>query len=369
MNVLIITEPDDVHATLVQLALEKKNVSCRLFFSADMPSVQKNNILISDKQFAWNSSDNNSAELIRSDELFDSIWWRRPRRPYLDEVVHQEDKSFARKENNIFHDSIPYLFRGDAWWVNPINSHQKSKSKIVQLKLAHQCGFKLPETLISNSPENIKAFIQANHHTGVIYKPFSPQVWIEEGGIKILYTNKISYEDLPSDPLLQVVPGIYQNYVEKKYELRVTCFGSHISAVKIDSQKHYSGQVDWRKIPSHELSLSEVELPQSIKNKIILFMIKIGVVFGCFDFIVTPDDELIFLELNEQGQFLWVEEVIPELCYLDIFSEFIMNRNFDFSWKKTNKTIHAVDLDAQALKMVNANIEQHVYLNQIKRVA
>ncbi|MBA3537169.1 MAG: hypothetical protein H0T84_11265 [Tatlockia sp.] len=51
-------------------------------------------------------------------------------------------------------------------------------------------------------------------------------------------------------------------------------------------------------------------------------MKEIGVVFGCFDFIVTPDDEIIFLELNEQGQFLWVEEILPELCYMDMFAEF-----------------------------------------------
>jgi hypothetical protein len=83
----------------------------------------------------------------------------------------------------------------------------------------------------------------------------------ENEGMKILYTDKIALEDLPSDHMLQVVPGIYQNYVEKQYELRVTCFGSHISAIKINSQAHELGQTDWRKIPGHELALSEIELP------------------------------------------------------------------------------------------------------------
>lgn len=369
MTVLIVTEPDDIHAVLVKLALEKKDINCELFFTADMPTKQKNNIYISNADYSWKSLDSNSIEARRYDVNFDSIWWRRPRKPYVQGNIHEEDKDFVRKENAIYHESIPYLLDDGAWWVNPIDSQQKTRSKIVQLKLANQCGFRVPETLISNSPEDIKAFIKSNNQKSVIYKPFFPKCWAEQDGIKMIYTDKISFEDLPSDTLLQVVPGIYQQYVEKKYELRVTCFGSHIKAVKIDSQKHASGQTDWRKIPGHELSLSEVELPQALKDKIILFMKKIGVVFGCFDFIVTPDNEFVFLELNEQGQFLWVEEIVPDLCYLDMFSDFIINKNFTFSWKKTDRTLFSSDLDSQAKKIVNANIEKHIYLNQVKRVA
>jgi hypothetical protein len=98
-------------------------------------------------------------------------------------------------------------------------------------------------------------------------------------------------------------------------------------------------------------------------------MKEIGVVFGCFDFIVTPDDEIIFLELNEQGQFLWVEEILPELCYMDMFAEFLIHKNFDFSWKSANCSLYTKDFDIKAQKIVEENIKKHVYLNQVKRVA
>ena len=29
--------------------------------------------------------------------------------------------------------------------------------------------------------------------------------------------------------------------------------------------------------------------------------------FGAFDFIVTPDDQWVFLEVNPNGQWLWIE--------------------------------------------------------------
>lgn len=32
-------------------------------------------------------------------------------------------------------------------------------------------------------------------------------------------------------------------------------------------------------------------------------MRKLGIIFGCFDFIVTPDEEYVFLEVNPMGQF------------------------------------------------------------------
>ncbi|MBA2649205.1 MAG: hypothetical protein H0U75_06310 [Legionella sp.] len=366
MRVLIITEPDDIHAVMVNLALKQKGVDCELFFSADMPTKQKNTIFISSDDYSWDSID--GCKSYPFENHFDSIWWRRPRRPKIPDNLHEQDKNFAKIENSIYHDSIPFLLNEGACWINPIASHQKTRSKIVQLKLAQQCRFKIPETLITNSPEDIKAFLLANKKNNIIYKPFSPHYWAGINETRIVYTDKISMDDLPSDQMLQAVPGIYQKYIEKKYELRVTCFGTHIQAIKIDSQNS-SSPTDWRKIPRNDLQISEVQLPQPIKNKIILYMIKMGVVFGCFDFIVTPNDEYIFLELNEQGQFLWVEELLPELCYLEMFSEFIMNKRFDFTFKKTANRVHVAELYLEAINIIEDNISQHVFLNQIKQVA
>jgi len=36
---------------------------------------------------------------------------------------------------------------------------------------------------------------------------------------------------------------------------------------------------------------------------------KLGLVFGCIDMIVTPRGEFIFLEINPNGQWLWIEEL------------------------------------------------------------
>jgi len=369
MTVLIMTEPDDIHAVLVNLALEYKGYQSKLFFSADMPSIQKNNLYFAGGENSWSTITDENQNIDWDLNSIESIWWRRPRRPHLPENIHEDDKRFVQKENSIYHDSIPYMLNGSAWWVNSIESTYKTRSKITQLKLAQKCGFELPETLVSNSPEDIKSFIKNSSNDAVIYKPFAPHHWADDNGMKLLYTDKISLDDLPSDEMLQVVPGIYQKYVDKKFELRVTCFGSHISAVKIHSQQHIQGQTDWRKIPGHELALTPYRLNQSIQDKIINFMKEIGVVFGCFDFIITPDDDVVFLELNEQGQFLWVEDILPELCYLDMFAEFMIHKQFDFTWKPSSNSLSTKNFDDKAQQICDENIHKHVYLNQVKRVA
>ena len=35
----------------------------------------------------------------------------------------------------------------------------------------------------------------------------------------------------------------------------------------------------------------------------------LGLVYGALDFIVTPDNRWIFLEINCMGQYLWIEEL------------------------------------------------------------
>ena len=34
----------------------------------------------------------------------------------------------------------------------------------------------------------------------------------------------------------------------------------------------------------------------------------LGLVYGAFDFIRTPDDDLVFLEVNPTGEWAWLED-------------------------------------------------------------
>lgn len=53
-------------------------------------------------------------------------------------------------------------------------------------------------------------------------------------------------------------------------------------------------------------------------------MANLGLVFGCIDIIVTLNGEYCFLEVNEMGQFLWIERANPEIRILDAFCDFLL---------------------------------------------
>jgi glutathione synthase/RimK-type ligase-like ATP-grasp enzyme len=51
-----------------------------------------------------------------------------------------------------------------------------------------------------------------------------------------------------------------------------------------------------------------VELDGDVAERCRRVMEALGLVFGAIDLVVTPAGETVFLEVNPEGQFLWVEE-------------------------------------------------------------
>lgn len=361
MRLLITTEPDDSHAIAVKLALESIGHEARLFFTADQPTKQTNSILIDNDVYSWNSSDDyNSYE----ENEYDVIWWRRARKPYISESkTHPEDYKFILRENILLYESLTSNLSPNAWWINSKEASNRANFKLLQLKLARQCGFIIPKTLCSNSPIEIQNFLKLNQTTGVIYKPLCSNFWFEDNKIKISYTNRLTIDDLPKDDLLQLAPGIYQPEIKKKYELRVVCFGDYIVAVKLNSQLHEDSKLDWRAMQGSNLDIELYQLPKYIETQLRVFMEKLGIVFGSFDFIVTDDNNYVFLEVNEQGQFLWIEELNSEIKILDMFINFVMNKSKNYTWNANNCTHSLHTYKATMQEIYKQNIACHVYLN------
>jgi glutathione synthase/RimK-type ligase-like ATP-grasp enzyme len=363
MKFLIPTEPDDTHAILVKLALERMQHEVTLLFTADQPTRQKNSVFIDGTRYRWQSADRYET-VLKND--YDVVWWRRARRPYLPKtLVHADDYKFVLRENTLFYESFTYNLAPNAWWVNTKEAAHRANFKLLQLKIASECGMIIPTTLCSNDPQEIREFLVKYNENGVIYKPLCSNFWFEYDQIKVAYTTRITLKDLPNAQLLQASPGIFQKEVKKKYELRVTCFGDYIVAAKLDSQVHPDGIIDWRAI-RNKMLVEPYTLPTKMEEKIRKFMHNLGIVFGSFDFIVTHEDEYIFLEVNEQGQFLWIEEYNPHFKMLDIFVNFIQHRGIDFQWNAEN-VMHDIEQYRPHIDPIfRQNIRRHIDLNQTK---
>lgn len=361
MKFLVATEPDDTHAILVKLVLESMGHSVQFVFIADQPTQQSNSVFVDNASYRWKINDSDCAV---ENHDYDVVWWRRVRKPYLPkDRTHPEDYKFALRQNVLFYEGIICNLAPNAWWINSREAARRANAKLLQLNLARQCGMIIPTTLCSNDPQEIRRFVMTHQAVGVIYKPLCSGFWFEDKQVKISYTSKITFSDLPDNDALQLVPGMYQQEIKKNYELRVTCFGDYLVAAKLNSQRHSEGKIDWRAIPEREMEIEPYCLPKKLQNQLRFFMRQLGIVFGSFDFIVTPDGQYVLLEVNEQGQFLWIEEYNPEFKMLDIFVNFITNKSKKFTWdpRQAKHTIERYRLEMG--KMMAENMSRHVDLN------
>lgn len=206
-------------------------------------------------------------------------------------------------------------------WVNSRASQLAMRSKALQLQIATGLGFQIPETLVTNDPAAARRFV--GRPGEFIVKSISPMRWEEEGKVIALHTSKITVDELEDEDAVRACPMVYQRLIEKRYELRVIVFGDDILWVKIHSQDSGRYGLDWRKGIAEELRLEEVPPPDGAAEKIRAYCRAAGLVHGSFDLAVTPEGGIVFFEVNEQGQTLWIEEVNEDIAVFDTLNRFL----------------------------------------------
>lgn len=353
--ILILTHPGDFHSFAVAEALQRKGGEVSLLHSTDFPTLDRGSIWLDSQARLWDIS---GLDLYLKGQKPTAVWLRRAAPPVLPADLDPADRQFARQECRAFLNCLVDEVGSDAFWVNSIFGANRANLKTRQLKAAQRAGLKIPSTLCSNDPAAIRRFI-ALHQGIAVYKAFYPMSWRTEDGVAALFSNVVEASHLPEDDLLQAVPGIYQALVPKAYELRLTIMGNQVFATKIRSQAVPSAQMDWR-AATEPVPLQQMELAAPIERACIQVMNDLGIVFGCFDLIVTPENDVVFLEVNEMGAFLWIEKQIPEVGLLDAFCDFLLTADPDFLWKPGAKRIVLRDVEDLVLRQMEACGRSHV---------
>jgi glutathione synthase/RimK-type ligase-like ATP-grasp enzyme len=332
-HVQIITFPSDVHALAVEWGLSELGHTSSTWCVPDLPQRQ-------DVTVAFRGNDPRASVRIAgpgsdaSDFVADSYWLRRIARPVFPSNMVEADRVVAEREFDALVSSMFLLRRGEGFWVNPPDQPIRVGRKPVQLSAARSAGLRTPETIITNSYEEVVAFLE-RFEDKVIFKPLHQATWVApEGTSHVLLATRIARSDLTSRESVSLCPGIYQAYVDKAFELRVHVLGETCITAKLLSQAHPSTATDWRMgSGSPHLKAEPYELPERVAEQCIEVVRRLGGVFGCLDLIVTPEGDYVFLEVNSQGQWLWAEELVPELPLLDCFCHFIAAGRREFRWQ------------------------------------
>jgi len=353
-NILILTEPGDAHAYAVAEALERKGVDVTLWYTADFPMSAGESILFEDNRRTLSVQ---GPALDLRDACFDTVWHRRPCYVLDEHRLHPADRDFADLECGVFRRSLFNLLAPQAFWVNPPDAAARAGRKPLQQSAAMEVGLATPATLYTNDPEEIRQFL-ARHGNRIVYKPFRAISWRDAETYWMPYTSLLTPEDLIEDALLRAVPGIYQELVPKAFELRVTVIGNLVLGAKVLSQATETGRIDWRKA-YHELRIEPYDVPPETAARCREVVARLGLVFGCIDLVVTPEGDFVFLEVNEMGQFLFVEHYAGAPL-LDAFTEFLIQGQSDFSWRDEEVSVRYEDVLPVVEKRISLSDERHV---------
>src|SRR5438309_2073413 len=304
--VLIVTEPDDPHADVVIERLNRMGVPVFRFHPEDFPVAANISIEIAGDR--WTAEIKNAHRSLRLEDTR-SAWLRRPRRPAISSKVPNELSEFTLRQADQTLRAI-YALIADRW----LNSPERmwlAEVKPLQLLRAAQIGLKTARTLISNSPDRAVDFRAGEEgrgcqtavkslridtalsYAGKLWFPFTT-VWPDRSG---------PAADVQS---IALTPAVFQEYVLKATEVRAVVIGDRVFSASVDSQADPRTRHDVRAGDDFD-TYEPCELPEQVGERLIELVRQFGLGSCSADLIHSPDGEYVFVDLNPNGQWLWLE--------------------------------------------------------------
>jgi glutathione synthase/RimK-type ligase-like ATP-grasp enzyme len=333
---LIISSFFEPNVNHVIKELEKRGVGWRRFNTESFPLLCRGRIHFSGNDERPHFRLSMNGEVIDSHEV-GAVWYRRQSDPVLAKSLRQEDRDFVRLECLGYLNTL-YRCLDHCRWVNPWLSERLAGDKTKQLSIARSVGLAVPRTLVTNDPQAVRGFFQQCAGR-VIFKPligqvtgrppdfstqlqasfedqfaFPPACGLEpsQQDRRVVFTQLLSQDRLDEIDALAACPAIFQEYVDKQVELRITIVGAKLFAAAIHSQEYPETSVDFRRWallpPEKDVKHAVFNLPSVVQTKLLALMDRLGLVFGCADLILTPAGEYVFLEVNPSGQWGWIED-------------------------------------------------------------
>ena len=238
------------------------------------------------------------------------------RRIFVDQndVIRQNNldngfKNYISQQRNESFKNFLYLIEKTVPGYNTLSSIEISRSKILQIKLAHYFKLDVPKTYVGNNYEELKRFIKKNKFKNqLIIKPLIGIGWFKK---KKYYKINPQFFDLKKIKRenFNLFPVIIQEYIEKKFEYRITVVNKKFFICKIDNQKSSipSHKLDFRNADISQTPHEISDLPNQFKNRLLKLMNYLKLNIAAMDVVLGKDNKLYFLEINPMFEWLWIE--------------------------------------------------------------
>ncbi|MCL5283628.1 MAG: hypothetical protein M1330_02815 [Armatimonadetes bacterium] len=284
-----------------------------------------------------------------------SVWRRRNGEFVYPNVSCAQERGFIRHESaSMLHGAFESM---RCSWVNHFMSDYRANVKPYQYEIAKQVGLTVSRTLITNDPDAVKEFARSLP-VPVLFKPviglttggppnFSAEIQATYDGkfnippaipesrgseVRALFSQVLDDDKIKHLNTIAGCPAIFQEYIKKRVEIRITIIGNDMFPVEIHSQDREDTKVDFRAqtlLETSQFLHHEVhKLPDDISAKLMKLMKELNLVFGCVDMILTPNGEYVFLEVNTAGQWGWIEH-LTGLKITDALTDLLIRGSID----------------------------------------
>lgn len=301
-KIIIITNSKDVHADKVISYIPKKLVN-----RVDLDFYERS--------FLTSFEFNNDFKLKINSLEIKSFFLRTLFVDHND-VIRQNNldigfKNYISQQRNECFKNFLYLIEKNAPGYNSLSSIEFARSKILQIKLANHFKLDVPKTYVGNNYEQLKKFIRKNKFRNqLIIKPLIGLGWYKK---KKFYKINPQFFDLKKikKENFKLFPVIIQEYVEKKFEYRITIVNKNFFICRIDNQKSNNSlhKLDFRYADISQTPYEISDLPNKFKNKILKLMSYFKLNIAAIDVVLGTDNKLYFLEINPMFEWLWIEQL------------------------------------------------------------
>lgn len=259
----ILTNSQDVTASFLIPALEKSGMPFTRFdtdlvlgnavfqFSVGIPRLQLNGSWYEPHQISH-------------------IWYRRPEEFRSNSFDDTPEGKYARAEWTEFFENF-FAHVPKERWMNHPSANASASRKLEQLSTACQFGIKVPDTLVTQKPEELKAFY-SKHGGRLIVKPLSSG-YVERGkeeADSLIYTNQLRPADLEKLDDLATCPTLFQEFIKKDYDVRITVVDTELTAVKLEAKVNTSQDSMGSDADFHALPFMHINIVGSVPNSMVV---------------------------------------------------------------------------------------------------
>ena len=353
MHIFIPTIHDDIHAALVAVALRRMGHTATRWITPSLPELSSISIAF-DGQHHVSLTDVNGTHDFASKSI-DVLWNRRTRDTRICVYMNPNDKVVSEDGCDRLIRSFLGALSDKTFAVYPPDHARHAEDKVRQLIEAVRAGFEVPRTLFGGQPQEIRSFV-SSCAGGAIVKPLRAFSWVKTNGdVSMSITARVTTDSLPSDEMLRLSPVIFQAEIQKSMELRINVFAESVVAVSLASQKDPT-LVDGRHVPFCDIGPQLFELPAAVTAACVKITKNLGIVFAAIDVILTPDGRFVFLELNQMGQFLYLEHANPSLRLLQHFCDFLVSGDGSFADDMRNTDVSYSSCINEAMLLLKSEI-------------